>query len=205
MYKDETWERLEAANAAGALAVGREHVAFTVAERDQIDALARDLDRELQRYPVIHAWPASNGSQLAFWCIGCETEHVHGRHIGRDYCFHCRAHHAHGTHPPAPGCTDCNYCQVETKLLARRSFAPVARQADQGWRRQVAAREACEYNPNVPGGRGFCTCPIGSGDGHRVAHCYNTASPYYAHGYILHEVEPNDARALTKPMGPKPR
>jgi hypothetical protein len=40
---------------------------------------------------------------------------------------------------------------------------------------------------------------MGSGDGHRVAHCWTEDSAYWRHGYILHEVEPNDVRALQKP------
>lgn len=32
-----------------------------------------------------------------------------------------------------------------------------------------------------------CTCPIGSGDGHRVAHCANQESPYRKTGYHLVE------------------
>ncbi len=37
-------------------------------------------------------------------------------------------------------------------------------------------------------GRLPCTCPLGSGDGHRVAHCSDPRSPYYASGYVLREV-----------------
>jgi hypothetical protein len=33
-----------------------------------------------------------------------------------------------------------------------------------------------------------CTCPTGTGDGHRVAHCHNQKSPYINGGYILKEV-----------------
>jgi len=67
------------------------------------------------------------------------------------------------------------------------------------WLARVREFENCTYNPNVPGGSGFCTCPVDSGDGHRVAHCWKTDSAYLEHGYILHEVEPNDVRALQKP------
>ncbi len=33
-----------------------------------------------------------------------------------------------------------------------------------------------------------CTCPIGAGNGHRVAHCWNPKSPYKVTGYVLVEV-----------------
>lgn len=33
-----------------------------------------------------------------------------------------------------------------------------------------------------------CTCPIGTGDGHRWAHCHNNSSPYNETGYVLREV-----------------
>jgi hypothetical protein len=36
--------------------------------------------------------------------------------------------------------------------------------------------------------RGDCTCPVGTGDGHRVAHCHNPDSPYADTGYVLREV-----------------
>ncbi len=36
--------------------------------------------------------------------------------------------------------------------------------------------------------RGPCTCPVGAGNGHRVAHCTSPRSPYLATGYILREV-----------------
>jgi hypothetical protein len=36
-----------------------------------------------------------------------------------------------------------------------------------------------------------CTCPPGSGDGHRVAHCHDPASPYDITGYWLREVVPD--------------
>jgi hypothetical protein len=49
-------------------------------------------------------------------------------------------------------------------------------------------------------GRGPCTCPPGSGDGHRVAHCWNPKSPYKATGYILREV----AAAPKRAAGPVP-
>ncbi len=34
-----------------------------------------------------------------------------------------------------------------------------------------------------------CTCPPGSGDGHRVAHCGDPESPYYDTGYIAVEAQ----------------
>lgn len=35
-----------------------------------------------------------------------------------------------------------------------------------------------------------CQCPPGTGDGYRVAHCHNQASPYRNTGYVLREVGP---------------
>ena len=43
--------------------------------------------------------------------------------------------------------------------------------------------------PAMPSGSRACTCPPGSGDGHRVAHCgHDSGSPYYARGYVVREV-----------------
>jgi hypothetical protein len=36
--------------------------------------------------------------------------------------------------------------------------------------------------------RGRCTCPVGSGDGHRVAHCTRD-TPFRATGYYVQEVD----------------
>lgn len=51
----------------------------------------------------------------------------------------------------------------------------------------------CSGDPKCPTmrtrGRFPCTCPRGSGDGHRVAHCHDPASPYYETGYVLREVD----------------
>jgi hypothetical protein len=51
----------------------------------------------------------------------------------------------------------------------------------------------CSGDPDCPTmrtmGREACTCPTGSGDGHRVAHCHDPASPYDETGYILREVQ----------------
>jgi hypothetical protein len=38
-----------------------------------------------------------------------------------------------------------------------------------------------------------CTCPPGSGDGHRVAHCHDRNSPYDDTGYIAVEMPPATA------------
>ena len=152
---------------------------WSVAERDQINALTEDSDRQIDRYPVVHAWSTDNGSGLKFWCKYCKTEHVHGRHQG-------------------PG----RFRDGETVVHLRttpegriRRIAGFARL----WKAYVRRFEQCRFNPNVPGGRGICTCPLGSGDGHRSTHCWNRNGVFYEHGYILHEVEPNDARALHKP------
>ncbi len=49
------------------------------------------------------------------------------------------------------------------------------------------SRRGCKA-PTSPFGEVPCTCPRGSGDGHRSAHCHNPASPYNDGGYILREV-----------------
>jgi len=50
----------------------------------------------------------------------------------------------------------------------------------------------CSGDPRCPAtqtrGRNACICPPGTGNGHRVAHCADPASPYYETGYVLHEV-----------------
>jgi hypothetical protein len=141
--------------------------------------LADELDQEVERYLVLHAWRTDyhGGSQLTFWCRYCKDHHVHGRH-----------------HGPGRYANDNN----DVVSLVDTS-STLAKQVRRLWRKYVRAFEGCTYNPDVPGGRGTCTCPMGSGDGHRVAHCWKPDSGYYDHGYILHEVAPNDARALVKP------
>jgi hypothetical protein len=58
----------------------------------------------------------------------------------------------------------------------------------------------CSGRPDCPAvrsrGRKPCTCPPGSGDGHRVAHCHNPRSPYRQTGYVLRET-PSPASAST--------
>ncbi|MCV7230635.1 hypothetical protein [Mycolicibacterium komossense] len=153
---DDTWRRIYDANTAAGIATD-----WTLAERDQMEALAADMDRELQRYPVIHAWPTANGSQLQFWCTFCKDHHSHGRH---------------GVPPEdrlgSPG-----------SLLSERK-----------WSEYLQMIDSCTFN-----GRGICSCPPGNGDGHRGTHCGNRSGAYYQHGYILHEVRPDDSRAIRKP------
>jgi hypothetical protein len=158
---------------------------LTKAERDQINTMAKEEDRNIQLYPVVHAWRTSyhGGSQLTFWCRYCKDHHVHGRHTG-------------------PG----RYVDPNDNVVVLQPDKQKITGMEKLWRNYVRRFEQCTYNSNVAGGRGVCTCPIGSGDGHRVAHCSDPfpyretdVSPYRAHGYILHEVEPNDARALVKP------
>ena len=146
---------------------------WSTEERDEIDSLAAKLDREIQLYPVIHAWRTNKGSQLTFWCTYCKDHHVHGRHIGDAYVRY-----------------------ANNKVLGRLARNP---QIDWLYRAYVRKFASCKFNDRFPGGRGVCTCPFGSGDGHRVAHCWKTDSAYWRHGYILHEVETNDVRALQKP------
>lgn len=154
---DCTWNRIAAANHAAGV-----DPQWSVAERDQMGALADDLNRELDRFPVVHAWRTKNGSQLTFWCTFCNTHHVHGRH-GRD---------------------------TDTRGPRAGSVLPVRL-----WKAYIKKSDDCTRRF----GRGFCTCPPGSGDGHRAPHCTNRDGDYYRYGYVLHEVEANDARALDKP------
>ena len=169
----ETWRRIRAANDAAGWA------GWPLAERDQIEALADDLNREL-RFTVVHAWATRNGSQLTFWCRYCKTHHVHGRHHGPETVDHyTHASSVASEHPDSP---------VSERM----------------WREYLSRFGECTYSSWVPGGFGICTCPVGSADGHRVAHCWNTQSPYWATGYRLHEVPANDVRALRKPPGRRP-
>jgi hypothetical protein len=132
------------------------------------------LDREIELYPVVHCWRTDRGAQLTFWCRWCNKFHWHGRHLGDAYVR----------------------CEGAENELSSTAGSPVS---DRMWLAHLNEYASCTFNDRVCGGRGICTCPTGSGDGHRVAHCHNAKSGYYDHGYILHEVEPNDVRALTKP------
>lgn len=153
---------------------------YNVAEKDQTNALVRDLDREVELYPVVHCWRTSyaGGSQLEFWCKYCKDHHVHGRHSGP------------GTY------VDSDDNVVRLRPEAEDDFTKQMRRL---WRSYVKRFQQCTFNDRAPGGRGICTCPMGSGDGHRVAHCWNRKGGYYEHGYILHEVAPDDPRATTRP------
>lgn len=171
----ETWDRIaDANNAAG---WPSSSATWTVAERDQMEALARDFNNDVELYPVIHAWPTQSGSQLQFWCRYCKDYHVHGRHMGTAYIAAVDRSDAKNSWVP----------RLDAVLPLRL------------WKRYLEGFANCTFNDCVPGGRGLCTCPVGAGNGHRVAHCWNTASAYYRHGYFLHEVPPNDARAVRKP------
>jgi len=44
------------------------------------------------------------------------------------------------------------------------------------------------HGPDWPHGHP-CTCPTGTGDGHRAAHCHDESSPYYDTGYTLRETQ----------------
>jgi len=47
---------------------------------------------------------------------------------------------------------------------------------------------SCPLHENLHGpGRTPCTCPVGAGDGHRVAHCVGPGSPFKTGGYWLVE------------------
>lgn len=142
-----------------------------------VSQLAKQLDQQLDRYPVVHAWRTDNGSGLTFWCKFCKSHHTHGRHGG-------------------PG-----EAEVHDRWDAEDNWVPRIDAALplRLWRRYLQRFTSCKFNSNKPGGRGFCTCPTGSGDGHRSTQCTNRSGAYYEHGYILHEVEPNDARATRKP------
>ncbi|AKK28701.1 hypothetical protein AB431_20770 [Mycobacterium sp. EPa45] len=163
IHLDDTWQRIyEAKQAAGI------DVDWTVAERDQMEALADDMNGELLTYPVIHAYPTKDRSQLEFWCRYCKTHHIHGRHL---------SHHG-------------------LKADDGRSDSPMPLDR---WLTYLQQFFNCTFNDNAVRNRGVCTCPAGSGDGHRVAHCQDTSSPIWDHGYVLHEVEADDPRAQTRP------
>jgi hypothetical protein len=177
-YFADTKSRIEAVNAAVYGSLAGELTNWTTAERDQINADARELDRHVDLYPVVHCWRTDSGSGLTFWCKDCKTHHTHGRHGGPSHIDSVNRWDAEDNWVP----------RIDAVLPLRL------------WRRYLQSFGKCKFNSNVPGGRGVCTCPSGSGDGHRAAHCWSTDSAYYKHGYILHEVEPNDARATRKPQ-----
>lgn len=163
-HPDDTWQRIAEANRAAGVDVD-----WSVAERDQMEALADDLNRQLERHPVLHAWRTKNGSGLQFWCSFCKDHHFHGRH-GRE------------------GLADDRGPRTSSVLSPRL------------WKRYLQRLRHCQYDLWPSGRRhATCTCPAGSADGHRVAHCWNRNGTWYNQGYILHEVEPNDARALHRP------
>lgn len=160
---DDTWQRIAEANQAAGI-----DPQWSVAERDQMEAAADDLNTELERHPVVHAWQTKNGRELTFWCKFCKTYHFHGRHGGN--------------------LGDDRGPQANAVLSLRL------------WKRYLQRLRQCRYDLWIPGRRrAACTCPIGTGDGHRAPHCVNRDGAWYRHGYILHEVEPNDVRAFDKP------
>lgn len=165
---------------ADAMAARFGYEPFSVEEAHQICQVTDQIVETIERYPVVHAWRTNNGSQLTFWCKYCMDYHTHGRHSGDSYVRAVARRDAEdGWNPRADA------------VLPLRI-----------WKRYMRQHASCMYNSDVPGGFGFCTCPMGSGDGHRAAHCWKREpDTFYAHGYILHEVEPNDARA-TKPTRP---
>lgn len=165
---DETWTRIRAANEAAGW------TGWSLSERDQLEALAEELNRDL-RYPVIHCWATNNGRQLTFWCRYCKAHHVHGRHHG-------------------PG--TMSYYTDDERVATEHPDSPLP---DRVWQQYLLRFGQCTYNSRYPGGRGICTCPMGSADGHRAPHCWKADSGYRWHGYVLHEVHANDARACTKP------
>jgi hypothetical protein len=173
----DTWDRINAANAAAGV-----FEEWSVAERDQIEALAVELNLELEQYQVIHCYRTKDGTQLTFWCQFCKRHHLHGRHMRDDYLRYA---------------SQLLSGQRAESDPERSSLAVFLEFPFRAYLRKVAS---CAYG----NGSGVCTCPTGIGDGHRIEHCHNPKSPYNAHGYILHEVEPNDIRALTKPPR-KPR
>lgn len=139
--------------------------------------LSSELDDELERYPVVHAWRTDSGSGLTFWCRYCKVHHTHGRHGGPEQVETEKRWDAEANRVP----------HIDTVL------------SEKLWQEYLSQMAACKFNPNVPGGRGTCTCPMGSGDGHRAADCHNRGSGWYEHGYVLHEVAPDDTRATRKP------
>jgi hypothetical protein len=46
----------------------------------------------------------------------------------------------------------------------------------------------CLYD-NLRPRRHSCTCPPGTGDGHRTSHCHKPKSPYYSGGYYVVEID----------------
>lgn len=149
----------------------------TPEELAEISRRANDVIRQLVRHPVVHAWATKSGSQLQFWCRYCEKYHYHGRHMGS------------------------SYIDAENRWDEEHNWQPNPNAVLplHAWRKYLSKFIGCRYNPNVPGGKGVCSCPFGCADGHRAAHCWREDSGYRRGGYILHEVHPNDERAHRKP------
>ncbi|MCT7365932.1 hypothetical protein [Mycolicibacterium llatzerense] len=145
-----------------------------------IGELADKLDFEL-RYPVVFATRTKDGSQLQFWCKHCKRKHTHGRHIGS---------------------SDADWVPTQDSVMPQWL-----------WKFHLAQLTSCTYvtqsdrfdaikaGKHAPALGGICTCPTGSGDGHRSSHCVEADTDYYVRGYTLYEVEPGDPRAATNPKG----
>lgn len=163
---------------ADAMAARFGYEPFTVEEARQINAGAERIAQDTEDCPVVHAWRTKNGSQLTFWCKHCKEHHFHGRHMGDSYVTAVARSDAQN-----------NWMPRGDAVLPLRL-----------WKQRMRQFASCTFNDRVPGGSGFCTCPMGSGDGHRQPHCYNQKpGRHYECGYFLHEVEPNDTRATRKP------
>jgi hypothetical protein len=77
------------------------------------------------------------------------------------FCYWCQVWHVHGRHGHPDDC-----------------------------RRRLKGQDCtCGLHPDYHASRGPCTCPPGSGDGHRTAHCYTLSqSPLKATGYVVREM-----------------
>lgn len=155
---------------------------FTDEERKEIPVLADQFNQGLSRFPVVFALAVNNNTQLEFWCKFCKAYHLHGRHGGQGHVD------AENRYDAEQGW----FPRIDAVLPVRR------------WKRYLQRFSECRYDLWSPLRRkAMCTCPAGSGDGHRAPHCSNREpGRYYEHGYILYEVPPGDPRAT---RAPRPR
>ena len=125
-YAESIWDKIDEANIGAGVYRG-----WSISERDQMEALADEMNRDLEPYRIIHAWPTKDRSQLTFWCRYCKTYHVHGRHSGTSYIDAVNRYDAHNKWVP----------RIDAVLPLRL------------WRRYLQRFAKCMYNSNVPGGR----------------------------------------------------
>ena len=144
----------------------------------QIAAIERDLARGAGPVVIDLARPSPNG-QAGRTATGTRT----GEWPPRLVNWRRSRHPVLAAWPSANGVTLlawCPWCQVWHVHGRHGADSDCARR---GCRCQL---HGGNHHARLP-----CTCPPGSGDGHRTAHCYSLSrSPLKATGYVIREVRP---------------